>query len=399
MVQENRSFDNFFATYPGATGTTTGKTPHGTIALKKGSLNSKCVYGAYLYSDYLTDYDGGKMDGFAKIPACGMPGTYVYQYVNPTQIAPYWSMAQQYVLADHMFATQGSASFTAHQDLIAGDTWLKKDNAWVVDVPTPAGSNVWGCDASAGTVTSLLTIAGKFEANAGPVPCFTYATMRDTLDAKHVSWKYYTPAINSNYGGQIWNAFDAIHAVRYGPEWKNNVSSPPANIYTDIAKGQLAGVSWVIPDFNNSDHEGAGPPDAGPSWVASVVNAVGKSPYWKSTAIIVVWDDWGGWYDHVPPPRLNAEGLGFRVPMIVISPYARKGHISHYNYEFGSIVKFVEGRFGLASLGTTDVRARDFAPDAFDFTKPPRAFVPLAAKYSQSFFEHQAPSNLPVDTE
>jgi phospholipase C len=155
-------------------------------------------------------------------------------------------------------------------------------------------------------------------------------------------------------------------------------------------------MSWVIPDNENSDHPGTGA-DTGPSWVAAVVNAIGQSSYWKSTAIIVVWDDWGGWYDHVPPPKTDFGGLGLRVPMIVVAPYAKRGYVSHNQYEFGSIVQFIEDNWSMPRLGTTDVRAASFVNDFFDFKRPASAFVPIAAKYTQAYFEHQKPSGRPVD--
>jgi phospholipase C len=405
MIQENRSFDNLFATFPGAEGATEGKTPprktpkgtSTTYPLRKANLTSKLNLSTYTYDFFLKDYDKGKMDGWWNVPVDGHPGSFAYAYVDPSQIAPYWALAKQYVLADHMFATQGSASFTAHQDLIRGGTMVSSAES-VIDVPT---NQPWGCDAPSGTKVPVLTTALKY-VTPGVRPCFgsAYKTLRDVLDAKGVSWKYYAPSINSGFAGAIWGAFDAISAVRYGPEWKNNVISPETNVFNDISGGTLPAVSWVIPDFNNSDHAAYNVTDTGPSWVASVVNAIGQSQYWDSTAIVVVWDDWGGWYDHYPPPMIdNAGGLGFRVPMIVISPYAKKGYIAHRNYEFGSIVRFVEDTFGLGRLGTTDVRASDFAPDVFDFKQKPRAFTPISAKYSKSFFEHQKPSGLPVDTE
>jgi phospholipase C len=302
-------------------------------------------------------------------------------------------MAKQYVLADHLFMTTGSNSFPAHQDLIAGATTVKPGEE-VIDQPT---GFPWGCDAADDTETTLLSSSGKVNPD-GPFPCFKYRTLRDVLDEKHVSWKYYVPSIHSNKDGQVWNAFDAIRAVRYSSEWSTNVSSPETNIYADISNGTLPAMSWVIPDFVNSDHTDTNT-DTGPSWVTSVVNAIGKSHYWNSTVVIVVWDDWGGIYDNVPPPHYTPGSLGFRVPMLLISPYAKKGYVAKNVYEFGSILKFVEGTFGLASLGTTDVRARNFAKDVFNFSKPPRAFTPITAKYSKGFFEHQAPSNMPVDTE
>jgi phospholipase C len=401
MIQENRSFNDLFATFPGADGTIFGKTPprktkSGTVTtypLKKVPLAEK-LQPSYRYSDYLTEYDGGKMDGFWKETVAGHPGSVLYQYVDPTQIAPYWSMAKQYVLADHLFMTTGSNSFPAHQDLIAGATTVAQGKE-VIDQPS---AFPWGCDASAKTYTALLTTSGQYMKYAGPFPCYTYRTMRDVLDEKRVSWKYYVPSINNNTDGQVWNAFDAIRAVRYGPEWDTNVSTPETNIYSDINKGTLPAMSWVIPDFVNSDHTDTNT-DTGPSWVSSVVNAIGKSQYWNDTAIIVVWDDWGGLYDNVPPPQYTPGSLGFRVPMLVISAYAKKGYVAKNVYEFGSILKFVESTFGLASLRTTDARARNFAGDVFNFSKPPRKFTPITAKYSKGFFEHQAPSNMPVDTE
>jgi len=174
--------------------------------------------------------------------------------------------------------------------------------------------------------------------------------------------------------------------------------------HVDISNEALPAVSWIVPDRQNSDHPGAGS-DTGPSWVASIVNAVGQSSYWSSTAIVVVWDDWGGFYDHVPPPfQDDWGGLGFRVPMLVVSPYAKQGqssqggYISHTQYEFGSILKFVEDNFGLGRLGTTDVRANSIA-DCFDFLQKPRPFKRIPAQYSRRYFEMQRPSYEPVDEE
>ncbi|HVA33546.1 MAG TPA: alkaline phosphatase family protein, partial [Candidatus Baltobacteraceae bacterium] len=216
--------------------------------------------------------------------------------------------------------------------------------------------------------------------------------------AKHLSWKYYTPPVCCDGGGQ-WSAFDAIQAVRYSPEWATNVVSPSTAIFGDISSSSLPAMSWVIPDAAESDHLWSPTtPDYGPSWVASVVNAIGESRYWDSTAIIIVWDDWGGLYDHVAPPQLDYLGLGFRVPMMVVSPYARRHYVSHTQYEFGSILKFIEDNWNLGRLGTTDVRANSIA-DAFNFAQSPRKFVPIPATYSTSFFLRERPSDRPVDTQ
>jgi len=418
MVQENRSFDDLFATFPGADGVRWGKMEHrGPVKLQQVNLTGPCDWG-HSYETFRKDYNHGKMNGFGLEgggPRCpGPAGTKVYQYVDPAQIAPYWDIASQYVLADHTFQTEGSGSFTSHQDLIRGATTYDKFAVKsLVDFPS---QRPWGCDAKPGTTTSRLHWTKKkllYENGAGPYPCtkyfpyrgLYYPTMRDVLDAKGVSWKYYSPPVHGV--GGLWNAFDLVASVRFGPEWINNFPGTPnfeKQIFYDISAGTLPAVSWLIPDDVNSDHPGP-QNDDGPSWVASVVNAVGQSSYWQSTAIIVVWDDWGGFYDHVPPPFFDIwGGLGFRVPMMIVSAYARQmspskpGYISHTIYEFGSILRFVEDTFGLARLGTTDSRANSIA-DSFNFRQPPRAFKQIPAPHSREYFLRQKPSGRPIDSE
>ena len=403
LVQENRSFDDFFATFPGADGAKRGlmKTRGGDqyIHLKSEPLESLSL--AHQHLAFVHEYDGGKMDGFddvalerkrgTRVPA----GRYAYRYVNPNEIPEYWSIANQYVLGDHMFTTQSSDSFTAHQDLIAGGTPVGDKGDNVIDFPTPSS---WGCEASReGTVTSLITPAGDYLKNSGPFPCFKYSTIRDLLDAKSVSWRYFT----NTFEGGVWDAFEAIDAVRNGPEWSTHIIAPQTKIFDAISDGTLPAVSWVIPDALDSDHPG-NHKDTGPSWVASVVNAIGKSAYWPRTVVIVVWDDWGGQYDHVPPPQLDGQGLGFRVPMLLISAYAKQtsssqpGYVSHTQYEFGSILKFIERNWGLGTLGRTDRRANSLL-DCFDFTQPARRFTPISTKHSKAYFLKRPPSGLPVD--
>jgi phospholipase C len=413
IIQENRTFNNLFATFPGATGTTVGEKRVGnkteSIDLKEGNLYVKTVLN-HSYQAFLTAYDSGKMDGFNEVhsPRGRPENTGPYQYVNPSQITPYWKLAQEYGLANAMFTTQGSDSFPAHQDLIRGGTEISA-GASLIDNP-PYADSVWGCDSPPGTTTSLLTTSLKLEKNAGPFPCTSdfpasgsnYQTLRDLLDAQSVSWKYYTPQTGTP--GGIWSAFDVIAPVRYGREWGTNVSWPETNIFTDISYNSLPAMSWVIPDSANSDHPDDGS-DTGPSWVASIVNAIGNSRYWNSTAIIVVWDDWGGFYDPVQPPaRDNQGGPGLRVPMLVVSPYSREtsasqpGYISNTVYEFGSIIQFVEDTFNLGRLGTTDGTTNSMN-DMFDFNQSPRSFHTIGSKYSRSYFLHQKPSGLPVDTQ
>ncbi|MBV8116818.1 MAG: hypothetical protein JOZ01_02505, partial [Candidatus Eremiobacteraeota bacterium] len=131
----------------------------------------------------------------------------------------------------------------------------------------------------------------------------------------------------------------------------------------------------------------------------SVVNAIGKNKtLWQSTAIVVIWDDWGGFYDNVPPPQLDYQGLGFRVPMLVVSPYAKAGFVSHTQYEFASILRFIEDNWGLERLGSSDRRATSIA-NVFDFKKPPRPFSPIPADYPATSFLNELPSYLPVDSD
>ena len=398
MIQENRTFDNLFATFPGADGTRYGKTHNGKILLRASDLESEISPNNGYACCWVRDWNRGKMNHFDLVPIGRVPGTYVYQYVHPDQVTPYWDLAKQYVLSDHMFQTQGSGSFTAHQDLIRGDTAINETHN-LIDFPTGGAGQAWGCDAHPGATTSLITADNQYSGGVGPFPCLTYATLRDLLDPQDISWRYYAPAVGGSFGGNLWNAFDAIKAVRYGPEWTTNEANPETRVFTDISRDTLPSVAWVIPDYQNSDHPGDNS-DTGPSWVAQVVNAIGQSPAWKTTAIVIVWDDWGGWYDHVPPPGpQHYGGLGFRVPAIVVSPYSKAGYVSHNSYEFGSIIKFVEENWQLPSLGTTDKTSASFIKDFFDFTQQPRKFAPIGSKYSRSFFLLQPPSNQPVDSE
>jgi phospholipase C len=146
----------------------------------------------------------------------------------------------------------------------------------------------------------------------------------------------------------------------------------------------------------DSDHPASGS-TSGPDWVASIVNAIGTSSFWESTAI-VFWDDWGGWYDHVPPPQVGPGGLGFRTPALVISPYAKRGYVSHVQYETGSVDRLIEGVFRLKTLAAADARANDL-DDCFDFAQAPRAFSSFALRHSVLELLRRAPSRLPPDTE
>ncbi len=166
-----------------------------------------------------------------------------------------------------------------------------------------------------------------------------------------------------------------MHFCNRGSDW-SHIRHPNTRVFDDIAAGTLPSVSWVIPTLCGSDHPASGS-NQGPRWITKVVNAVGRSKYWRSTAIVILWDDWGGWYDNVSPPQINYTSLGFRVPMIVVSPYAKPHSVSHTQYDFGSVLKFVEENFGLGSLGTSDVSANSIG-DVFDFYQAPLRFKAAA---------------------
>ncbi len=431
VVQENRSFDNLFATFPGANGATRGKMKvkqGGKYVDKWQALQPHPLVMStdlqHCHKAFVTDYDGAKMDGFnlEGKGACpnGQPaGTLPYQYVQQSDIQPYWDMAQQWVLADDMFQSQASGSFTAHQDLIRGGTCIQgcgkphSSTLSLVDNPTYWP---WGCDNPNATVYTI-NIKGVVAHDGNVHPCSNsfpnygsggYRTIADRLDAAGISWKYYTPCFSSKQAGcspssdcgggkqpcdgDLLNAFDVIYPVWHGPQWGTNVSWPETNIFSDIKNDVLPAVSWVIPEDDANDHPGAAKDD-GPSWVASVVDAVGESKYWNSSVIIVLWDDWGGLYDHVPPQQFKGVqgGLGFRVPMLVLSPYAitgtssKGGYISHTQYEFGSVLKYLEQNWNLASVGTTDQRANSIA-DVFNYSQSPRAFSSIKSKFTAQHF-------------
>ena len=346
-------------------------------------------------------WDNGKMDGFSKFCCRGAPYP-AYAYVKRSLIKPYWYLAQHYVLADEMFPTEWGGSFTGHLTLVAGtDDIDQSPSEAEIDNPT---SGPFDCDSPPGTKSSYVTRKRKVAMNKGPFPCFDqWNSIAEVLDNAGVSWKYYA---TRKLDAGSWEPFEAMKYVRYGPDWAADVIAPQTKILTDPGKGNLASVSFVAPSFADSDHpplKHARGSDHGPSWVASVVNAIGESSYWNSSAIIVVWDDWGGWYDNAKPPQLDYRGLGFRVPCLIISPYAKNGYVDGTQYESASILKFIEEVYGTESIGPqsqgyTDQRATSLDA-AFDFNQPPRTFTAIPSKYPASHFLHEPPSNEPVDTQ
>ncbi|MBV8489983.1 MAG: hypothetical protein JO199_05570, partial [Candidatus Eremiobacteraeota bacterium] len=314
IIQENRTFSNVFNGFPGADTVTKAKNSKGqTVQLRETpfvtNFNQDMIHN---FAQAVTAWDNGKMDKFDETPFDdGQPaGSFAFSYLPRNEVTPYWSLAQQYVLADHLFPMEFGPSFTSHLALIAGNDNIGKN---VAEANYPF-SEPWGCDAQFPSATTTVNADRVLSFN-GPHACFTqFKTLANVLDAGHVPWHYYAPPVSYSNGGQLWSTFDAIKAVRYGPDWAN-VLSPQTRILTDAQSGKLASMNWVVPDWADSDHPAANS-DTGPSWVSSVVNAIGKGPDWKSTVVFVIWDDWGGWYDNVAPPQRDFRGNGMRVPLI-----------------------------------------------------------------------------------
>jgi phospholipase C len=242
--------------------------------------------------------------------------------------------------------------------------------------------------------------------------------MASLLDEYNLTWKYYSAGSNAIWTAPIWIQDiclpDSTFTACTGSEWMNNVDLVPKDVLSDIADCKLANVTWVTPSGQNSDHPGSNQ-TGGPSWVASIVNAIGTSTscdnnsgYWKNTAIFLTWDDWGGWYDHVPAKLLSVptqgQGdyqYGFRVPLIVISAYTPKGYVNNIPHDFGSILKFIEYNFNIpqGALNFADKRAPNNLAGFFNTKSAPREFGAIRAAKDASFFINDNSPLEPPDTD
>lgn len=446
IVQENRSLNNLFAGFPGANTTMTGcmtssgSGSYGSGGCPKGdkSVALKAVHLAgtqdidHCYFDAVAAIGGPKepMDGFnnefignvCATGGSGDAGKVPYAYVMQSDIKPYWNIANNWILAANFYPTELGPSFVAHLNLIAGTTEFAKNKA-VANYP---GGYPWGCDQKKPyTKMEWLSPTQTPGPTALPTPCYNeFHTIADELDdpplhnqlpptPTPIPWRYYAPAYLSS--GYIWSAFDAIDRVRNGTDWHNDIITPSWQILKDIPNGALdkVGVVWVVPNFKYSDHAGF-TTDEGPSWVGDIVNAIGKrGTLWNSSVVIILWDDWGGWYDNAPPPTLDFRGEGIRTPMLILSPYAKQsvdtGHVALRNFNPGSILKFIEEVFNLDPLGslscnpsfgsgsgsgsTCERGYTDASANSIDyvlnFSQSPRAYgAPIPTKYGDKFFEH-----------
>jgi len=406
IVQENRTPDDLFGSNPnfepGVDIATSGLNSKGqTIPLASVPL-AGCYDPGHGHYDFQQAYDSGAMDGFDKetvgpLPGCVPGASPQYRYVDNSagEIQPYFDIATSYGWANRMFQTNQGPSFAAHQFIISG-TSAPSTNSDLFAANDPP-SHFKGCVSAPGATTTMIDPSGNY---SQLYPCFDHPTLVDSLQDANLTWRYY--AVNSK---SVWTAPNAIKALCNaqtvkgklacgGNEWANVILSPK-QVLTDIKDCKLVNLAWVTPTGQNSDHA-AGNTGGGPAWVTSIVNAIGSSKcgYWQNTAILITWDDWGGWYDHVPPYRIgqgNGWGVsyvyGFRVPLLVVSAYTPAGYVDNSNHDFGSMLRFVEKNFGLGLIGPGDW-ADSYADDLSVFFVPGKArvFNPIPALYGEDHF-------------
>jgi len=324
IVKENRTFDNIFGTFPGANGATSGTISTGQV-IPLGhdpDAGPRDVGHGWLESFIGINY--GRMDRFDLInstlngtsQACNINGDYLcYTQLTQQDIPNYFAYAADFVLADNAFSSISSASFPNHLYTIAATSGGAISNPL-------NGNSIWGCDSPSNTTVTVLDDQGYASSQ---FPCFDFPTLSDSLQNAGLSWTYYAPGYGQ--AGYEWSALDAINHIRNTSLWTQHVV-PTSQFVTDALAGNLPAVSWLVTDDVDSDH----PPSSacvGENWAVNQINAVMQGPDWNSTLIVMLWDDFGGFYDHVPPPAVDQFGLGLRVPILLISPYSKPGYISH----------------------------------------------------------------------
>jgi phospholipase C len=368
------------------------------------------------------------MDGFNRVTVdcvkgaskCPGPEYPTYTYVQYSDVAPYFQIASQYGYANAMFQTNQGPSFPSHQFTFGGTSQpgVGDEPNWFVGENKIPVLGDYGCIASSDSTVKQID---PFTQDEIPIyPCFTHNTMIDLFSNHNpkITWTYYMPG-----QGSLWSAPDAIstictnvNGVCTGPYWTKGAANgyidvKPANVLTDIGKCELKQMNWVIPTGLESDHASI-TDGSGPSWVASIINKIGNSnctdvvngrtlTYWEDTVILITWDDWGGWYDHVVPPPVSREApyevssyvYGFRVPLLVVSAYTPAGTVSNENLDFGAMLKFIEEVFG--NIGTissdpfnpyADQYAYDDLHEFFDFHLVPRPFQSIQAPLKEDVF-------------
>ncbi len=369
VVKENHTFDNYFGTFPGAEGSTTCQTTSGAIPAPH-APNSTPRDLCHQHSCALGDWDGGKMDGWLSVSGASQNGDNLFcaQY-QESDIPNYWAYARKYALADHFFADVLGPSFPGHAFVLAAQA------GWATDNPGLSLLNpYWGCDEAAQYTVPVLDHGTCTTQNVAP--CFDIPSVPTLLPAG-TDWRFY----GSDYYllPEIWSMFDAIKPVRQTSLWNNVVNVTQFD--GDVQSGKLPAVTWLVDQDFSDEHPTIGGVCQGENWTVGHLNNLMQSPLWKDTVIFFTMDDFGGWYDHVPPPRqygcdpATPYGLGFRLPLVVMSPYVKPGVYKNVA-EQASIVKFILENFHatqfLADLdpAAQDKQANDLM-DMFDWNQAP----------------------------
>ncbi|MBA3431286.1 MAG: hypothetical protein H0U16_07380 [Actinobacteria bacterium] len=381
IVKENRTFDNYFGRYPGADGATSGKTSTGETVKLSIATDILAPDLGHGFKDGVIAVNGGRMDGFDKI----YNGESLNGYSSFTRqgIPKYWSYADRFTLGDRMFSSMYGPTFPEHLYTVGAQASDVVGNKQKIDGDSPSGY----CDDSHEFANAFRSLSDEGErltqAERDDVmkaeeqadiekimrfwrlvrACFNFEVLQDRLNEQNISWRYYVE------DGSWFNALLAIKHIRFSKYWGPNVV-PPDRFLPDVANGRLKRVSWLVPGTGFNEHPGGASVCEGENWTVRHVNAIMRSKFWKDTAIFIVWDDFGGFYDHVPPPHYDHMGLGPRVPLLVISPWARKGYVDSTEYEFSSVLKFIETIHGLEPMTQRD-RQADPMLGAFDFESEP----------------------------
>ena len=359
IVKENHSFDNLFARFPGADGTKYAMV--GKRRVKIGSLPDHLPFDiAHGGNAAPTAVNDGHMNHFYRLAGAKQFGhDYADAAYKKSQIPNYWAYASHFALADHFFSTIMGPSYPNHLVTIGNQS------AGAIDNPHGQSIRSWGCDAGTGSTVAVRSSSGKI---THPAPCFNFTTLADEANKAGVSWRYYS----APYGtfGYVWAAYDSIKHIRYSKYWAQ-ANIPDTQFISDVSHGKLADITWLTTDLATSDHPPASMCD-GENWTVQQINAIMQSKFWKSTAIVLTWDDFGGFYDHVAPPVVNNIGFGPRVPTIVISPYSQPHSINHTTYDFSSLNQFTEDAFHLQHLPMYDPKIPSIS-GMFDFHQAPMA--------------------------
>lgn len=338
MVKENHSFDNLFGRLPGVDGTLYAR--EGSRSVRMATTPDRLSHDLRHSSQTsLQDINHGAMNEFQLPHFAYQNGLNVADSeYSRKEIPNYFSLASHFAIADHFFSTILGSSFPNHLVLVGGNAQNTIGNPSTP--PLGLKWKRWGCDSAKQTLVWTYK-NGRYKT---VYPCFNMKTLADEADSAGVSWKYYeAPPPRFGY---IWSTLDAIKHIRDNSKlWGAHIRQAN-NFSKDVLSGHLPALTWLTTDLLYSDH----PPKSicyGENWTVGAVNSIMRSKFWKSTVIILTWDDFGGFYDHVPPPHEGRYRLGPRVPLIVISPFARPHFVAHARYDFRSVLKFVENTFKL----------------------------------------------------